>query len=57
MTSATHTYEPASDEEWRRGDNGGRSDDGERLAKALGVFSVGLGLLGLRFFGRRRRIV
>ena len=24
--------------------NGGRSDDGERLARALGVFSVGLGL-------------
>ena len=44
MTSATHTYEPGSAEERRREGNGGRSDDGERLARALGVFSVGLGL-------------
>jgi uncharacterized membrane protein len=44
MTSATHTYGPGSaEEQWREG-NGGRSDDGERLARALGVFSVGLGL-------------
>jgi uncharacterized membrane protein len=44
MTSATHTYGPGSAEERRREGNGGRSDDGERLARALGVFSVGLGL-------------
>jgi len=44
MTSTTHTYEPGSAEERRREGNGGRSDDGERLARALGVFSVGLGL-------------
>ena len=44
MTSATHTYEPGSAEERRPEGNGGRSDDGERLARALGVFSVGLGL-------------
>ena len=44
MTSATHRYEPGSAEERRRESNGGRSDDGERLARALGVFSVGLGL-------------
>jgi uncharacterized membrane protein len=42
MTSATYTYEPGSAEERRPEGNG--SDDGERLAKALGVFSVGLGL-------------
>jgi uncharacterized membrane protein len=44
MTSPTYTYDPTSAEERRREDNGGRSDDGERLARALGVFSVGLGL-------------
>ena len=49
MTSATHTYEPGSAEERQREGNGGRSnerrtDDGERLARALGVFSIGLGL-------------
>jgi uncharacterized membrane protein len=43
MTTATYTDEPASAGEWTRGTNGG-SSDGERLAKALGVFSVGLGL-------------
>lgn len=44
MTTATYTSEPASTGEWTRAGNGSRSDDGERLAKALGVFSVGLGL-------------
>jgi uncharacterized membrane protein len=38
MTTATYLNEPASNGEWAREDNG------ERLAKALGVFSVGLGL-------------
>jgi uncharacterized membrane protein len=49
MTSATHTYEPGSAEARRREgngrrSNGGRPDEGERLARALGVFSIGLGL-------------
>ena len=49
MTTATYTNEPASAEgasaeEWTHEGNGGGSGDGERLAKALGVFSVGLGL-------------
>ena len=49
MSSATHTYEPGSAEERQREgngprSNGGRPDDGERLARALGVFSIGLGL-------------
>ena len=43
MSTATYTNEPVSAGEWTRGGNGG-SGDGERLAKALGVFSVGLGL-------------
>ncbi len=43
MTSATH-YDPASAEERRREGNGGHGEDGERLARALGVFSIGLGL-------------
>ena len=42
MTSSTHTYDPAAAEEWGREGNGGRP--GERLARMLGVFSVGLGL-------------
>jgi uncharacterized membrane protein len=44
MTSATHSYDPAIAEERRREGNGGHADDGERLARALGVFSIGLGL-------------
>ena len=49
MSSATHTYEPGSGEDRQREGNGGRSigrrtGDGERLARALGVFSIGLGL-------------
>jgi uncharacterized membrane protein len=44
MTSATHRYDPASAEERRRTGNGGHADDGERLTRALGVFSIGLGL-------------
>jgi len=44
MTSSTLTYDPGSEEERRREGNGGRSHDGERLARALGLFSVGLGL-------------
>ena len=44
MTSATYTNDPAGTGEWTREGNGSRSGDGERLAKALGVFSVGLGL-------------
>jgi uncharacterized membrane protein len=43
MTSATYTNEPASAETWRREGNGAGSE-GEGLARALGVFSVGLGL-------------
>jgi uncharacterized membrane protein len=44
MTSATYTNDPARAEERARRGNGERADDGERLARALGVFSVGLGL-------------
>jgi uncharacterized membrane protein len=44
MTSATYINDPASLEERRREGNGGRSHDDERLARVLGVFSVGLGL-------------
>ena len=44
MTIATYTSEPARAGEWAREGNGSRANDGERLAKALGVFSVGLGL-------------
>ena len=44
MTTATYNHEPATAGEWTRGGNGSGSGDGERLAKALGVFSVGLGL-------------
>ncbi len=45
MTTATYTTEPADAGEWTREGNGARGgNDGERLAKALGVFSVGLGL-------------
>ena len=44
MTTATYTSEPGSVDGWAREGNGTRSSDGERLAKALGVFSVGLGL-------------
>ena len=44
MTTATYTNEPAGAGEWTRAGNGSHSGDGERLAKALGLFSVGLGL-------------
>ena len=44
MTSSTHTYDLESGSEWRREGSGGHGSDGERLARALGVFSVGLGL-------------
>lgn len=44
MTTATHTNEPVGTAEWAREGTGSRSGDGERLAKALGLFSVGLGL-------------
>ena len=48
MSTATYTNEPPRARESCRRDrsrsDGSRSDDGERLAKALGVFSVGLGL-------------
>jgi len=45
MTTATYTTEPADAGEWTLEGNGARGgSDGERLAKALGVFSVGLGL-------------
>jgi uncharacterized membrane protein len=44
MTSTTYRSDPASVEEWGSGGNGGRYNDAERLARALGVFSVGLGL-------------
>lgn len=44
MTSATDRYDPASAKERRREGNGGHADDGERLTRALGVFSIGLGL-------------
>jgi uncharacterized membrane protein len=44
MTTATHTNEPVGTAEWAREGNGSRSSDGERLARALGLFSVGLGL-------------
>jgi uncharacterized membrane protein len=43
MTSATHKYDYAGAERRREG-NGGHADDGERMARALGVFSIGLGL-------------
>jgi uncharacterized membrane protein len=44
MTSATYINDPASLEDRRREGNGGRSHEDERLARMLGVFSVGLGL-------------
>jgi uncharacterized membrane protein len=44
MTTATYMNDPAGLEERRRDGNGGRSHDDERLARVLGVFSVGLGL-------------
>ena len=44
MTSATHISDPARLEERRREGNGGRPHEAERLARMLGVFSVGLGL-------------
>jgi uncharacterized membrane protein len=44
MTSTTYIDDPASLEERRREDNGGRWHEDERLARMLGVFSVGLGL-------------
>ncbi|HJR50840.1 MAG TPA: DUF4267 domain-containing protein, partial [Gemmatimonadales bacterium] len=44
MTSATYINDPASLEERRPEGNGGRSHEAERLARMLGVFSVGLGL-------------
>jgi uncharacterized membrane protein len=44
MTSATHRYDLARAEERRRESNGWHGDDGEWLARALGVFSIGLGL-------------
>jgi uncharacterized membrane protein len=45
MTStATYPNETARHAAWTREGNGSRGNDGERLAKALGVFSVGLGL-------------
>ena len=45
MTSATHRDDPASAEERRREGNGRHADGGERLTRALGVFSIGLGLV------------
>ena len=42
MTSTTYEYDAPGLEEWQREGNGGRSND-ERLARALGVFSVGRG--------------
>jgi uncharacterized membrane protein len=44
MTTATYLNDPAGLGERRREGNGGRSHDDERLARVLGVFSVGLGL-------------
>lgn len=44
MSTATYTNEPADAAEWAREGNGNGSSDGEGLARALGVFSVGLGL-------------
>lgn len=45
MTTATYRSDPGASEEWAQEGNGSRDGgDGERLAKALGVFSVGLGL-------------
>jgi uncharacterized membrane protein len=44
MSTATYTSERARTGEWTRAGNGSRSHEGERLAKVLGVFSVGLGL-------------
>jgi uncharacterized membrane protein len=44
MSTATYTNEPAGAGEWTREGNGGPAADGERLARALGVFSVGLGV-------------
>jgi uncharacterized membrane protein len=44
MTSETQINDPASLEGRARGGNGGHSHDDARLAKGLGVFSVGLGL-------------
>jgi uncharacterized membrane protein len=43
MTSSIHRYDPTSVED-RPGGNGGQADNGDRLARALGVFSIGLGL-------------
>jgi uncharacterized membrane protein len=47
MTTATYSDPPAGAEERKRGGNGSAARDGERLAKALGAFSVGLGLTQL----------
>jgi uncharacterized membrane protein len=44
MSTATYTGEPTHAAAWARDANGGRSHDAERLARALGIFSVGLGL-------------
>ena len=44
MTSATYIDDPAGLQGWRHPGNGSRSRDDERLARMLGVFSVGLGL-------------
>jgi uncharacterized membrane protein len=44
MTTATYTREPGAAGEWSNEETGSQAGDGERLAKALGVFSVGLGL-------------
>lgn len=44
MTTATYTSDPGARGAWAHEGNGTREGDGERLAKALGVFSVGLGL-------------
>ncbi|HEX2219131.1 MAG TPA: SRPBCC family protein [Gemmatimonadales bacterium] len=45
MTTATYTSDPGMAGEWGQEGNGTHERaDGERLAKALGVFSVGLGL-------------
>jgi uncharacterized membrane protein len=44
MTTATAINETTTADTWSHGRNGSGSSDGERLARALGVFSVGLGL-------------
>jgi uncharacterized membrane protein len=44
MISATQTYDPMGTDEQRREGNGRPSEDGDGLARALGLFSVGLGL-------------